>query len=116
MSFLYPHTVSISRQTAQAGAGAQSYSGLNPTDEQTLYTGLPASIQLDKARGKPEPDLPADANKSLWRILMPLSAGVAPGSVLRGDIVTDESGQRYLVWAPYINSLGPNLLAERLEA
>jgi hypothetical protein len=49
-------------------------------------------------------------------VLMPLSAGVTVGSVLRGDIVTDDAGQRYQVWAPYINSLGPNFLVERLEA
>jgi hypothetical protein len=36
--------------------------------------------------------------------------------VLRGDIATDENGQRYFVSAPYINSLGPNFLVERLEA
>ncbi len=116
MSFIYPRTISISRQSAQGGAGLQPYSGTNPTDEVTIFSGLPASIQLAKERGKPDTNLPADAGRTLWRILMPLSAGVTASSVLRGDIVIDDAGQRYQVWGPYVNSLGPNLLAERLEA
>jgi hypothetical protein len=116
MNFLYPRVVSIVRQPVATGGGVQPYGGMQPSEEVTLYTGLPASIQLAKERGKPEANLPADAGKTLWKVLMPLSAGVTVGSVLRGDIVTDDAGQRYQVWAPYINSLGPNFLVERLEA
>jgi hypothetical protein len=116
MSFLYPRTISISRQPTQTGGGIQPYSGMNPTIEEVIFSDLPASIQLAKERGKPESGLPADAGKTLWKVMMPLSAGVPAGSVLRGDIVTDEAGQRYQVWAPYVNSLGPNFLVERLEA
>jgi hypothetical protein len=116
MSFLYPRTVSISRQQLATTGGVQPYGGMDPTQEQAIYRNLSASIQLARERGKPEAGLPADANKTLWRVMMPLSAGVTAGSVLRGDIVTDDAGQRYMVWAPYVNSLGPNLLVERLEA
>lgn len=119
MSFLYPRTISISRPLVATGGGVQPYGGnggTNPSNEQLLYSGKPASIQLAKERGKPETNLPADANKTLWKVLMPLSAGITAGSVVRGDIVTDDKGQRYQVWAPYVNSLGPNLLVERLEA
>lgn len=113
--FLYPRTISITRPGTQPGFGAQGYGGELPSTETRVATGLPASIQLAKERGKPDAGLPADAGRTLWKVLMPLSAALAPGSVVRGDIVTDDAGQRYQVWAPYVNSLGPNLLVERLE-
>ncbi|MDR6381827.1 hypothetical protein [Paraburkholderia caribensis] len=117
MSFIYPRTISITRQPAQSGGGLKPYGGVDPGEEVTLYTGLPASIQQKSTGARPDPRLPADAaNRTFWRIFMPLSAGVTPGSVLRGDIATDDAGQRYFIEAPYINSLGANFLVERLEA
>ncbi|WP_234775179.1 hypothetical protein [Paraburkholderia tropica] len=117
MSFIYPRTITITRQPVQTGGGVQPYGGSNPETEQILFSNLPASIQQTSTSAKPDANLPADAHsRSIWRVFMPLSAGVAAGSVLRGDIVTDDAGQRYQVWAPYVNSLGPNLLVERLEA
>ena len=117
MSFIYPRTVSIKRQALQTGFGAQPPSGSQPAQEQTLYSGIPASIQQKSTGSRPDARLPADAvNRTFWRVLIPLSAGVTAGSVLRGDIVIDEFGQRHQVIAPYINSLGTDLLVERLEA
>ncbi|MFM0630768.1 hypothetical protein [Paraburkholderia xenovorans] len=117
MSFIYPRVIKISRQPSATGGGLQPYSGMNPAAEVDLFIDLPASIQQKSTGGRPDPGLPADAaNRSLWRVFMPRSVNLPPESVLRGDIVTDETGQRYMVSAPYINSLGPNLLVERLEA
>lgn len=117
MSFIYPRVVSIVRQSLQTGFGALPPSGSQPALEQVLYSGIPASIQQKSTGSRPDAHLPADAtNRSYWRVLIPLSAGVAIGSVLRGDIVIDEFGQRHQVVAPYINSLGTDLLVERLEA
>lgn len=117
MSWIYPRTINITRQPTATGGGVQPYGGMNPAAEVPVYTGLAASIQQTSTSAKPDANLPADArSRSIWRVLMPLSAGVTVGSVLRGDIVTDDAGQRYQVWAPYINSLGPNFLVERLEA
>jgi len=117
MSFIYPRTVSISRQPVQTGGGLKPYGGIDPTAETVLFSDLPASIQQKSTSARPDPHLPADAaNRSLWRVFMPRSVNLPPESVLRGDIITDETGQRYMVSAPYINSLGPNFLVERLEA
>lgn len=117
MSFIYPRTISISRQPVATGGGVQPYGGMNPSEEVVLFSGLPASIQQKSTGGRPDANLPADAaNRSMWRVFMPLSANVIVDAVLRGDIVTDDTGQRYLISAPYVNSLGPNLLVERLEA
>lgn len=116
MSFIYPRTISISRQPIATGGGVQPYGGMQPNAEAPVFSNLPASIQQVSAGAAPATNLPADAKRTFWRVLMPLSAGVTAGSVLRGDIVTDDKGQRYQVTAPYVNSLGPNLLVERLEA
>lgn len=115
MSFLYPRTVSISRQPAAAGGGVQPYSGMQPAQEAVVATGLPASIQLDRDRGRTEANLPSDGMKSLWKIFIPLRAA-ALGVIQAHDIVTDDLGIRYQVLGPYWNSLGHNLLVQRLEA
>lgn len=115
MSFLYPRTVSVRRQPVSTGGGAQPYSGMQPAQEAVIAEGLPASIQLDRERGKTEANLPADGMKSLWRILIPL--GSAPlGLILSHDIIVDDLGARYQVLGAYWNSLGHALSVERLEA
>lgn len=114
MSFLYPRTVAITRPNGQAGVGVQPYGGETPTNETPVASGLPASIQLQKDRGKPAADLPADAGKTTWRVFIP-AASAALGLIKTRDIVTDDLGQRYQVVGPYWNSLGHNLLVERLE-
>lgn len=113
-SFLYPRTISVYRSTYSTAPGAQSYSA--PNQDQTIATGLPASIQLKKERGKPITDLPGDASaKTFWTILIPAaSAGI--GLIRSRDIIVDELGVRYQVSAPYWNSLGYGLLVELLEA
>lgn len=117
MSFMYPRTIAISRQVAPASGGVQPYGGMAPTVEKVIYSGIQASIQQKSTSSRSDANLPADAtSRTMWRVFVPLSAGIAPGSVLRGDIVTDEFGQRHQVVAPYINSLGPNFLVERLES
>ncbi len=116
MSFLYPRVVAISRQAAQTGFGAQPPSGMTPAVEQTLASDLSASIQHASAGRRPDPGLPADAvSRSLWRVFIPLGR-LARGAVQRGDIVVDDMGIRYQVVSPYWNSLGHNLLVDRLEA
>lgn len=114
MSFLYPRTIAITRPVAQTGVGAVGYGGLQAASETQVAAGLPASIQFEKDRGKPMADIPGDAGKTLWHVLMPLSAA-ALGLIKTRDIVTDDLGQRYQVITPYWNSLGHNLLVERLE-
>lgn len=116
MSFIYPRVISILRPAAQTGFGALPPSGAGLAAETAIASGLPASIQQKSTGARPDAGVPADAtNRSFWRVLIPLGA-LALGSVQRGDIVVDDLGQRYQVTAPYWNSLGHNLLVERLEA
>ncbi|MGA7781090.1 MAG: hypothetical protein WCA85_25750 [Paraburkholderia sp.] len=116
MSFIYPRTISVTRPNTDLAAGyAPNYSGVEPTDETPIATGLQASIQLKKGLGRPDPNVPADAaQKSLWTVLIP--AGSAQlGLIQTNDIITDDLGVRYQVTGPYWNSLGYALLVERLE-
>lgn len=115
MSFLYPRLVAISRQAPVTGGGVKPYSGMEPAEETSIASGLPASIQLAKERGKTEAALPSDASKTLWKVFIPLA--YAPlGLIQDRDIATDDLGLRYQVQGAYWNSLGANLLVQRLEA
>ena len=113
MSFLYPRIVSIHRPTAQVGVGVRPYSGLTPSAESVVATGLPASIQQKSQRQRNTPEgLPADSSvMNGWHIFLPKRAA-ALGLILARDIVIDDAGLRYSVFGPYWNSLGYNLLVE----
>jgi hypothetical protein len=115
MSFVYPRTITISRPEVQAGAGNQGYFGLSPGSETPVASDLPASIQEKKEGRNPDAGLPSDiAKRTMWRIFIP-AGSAANGLIQDRDIVTDDSNVRYQVGAAYWNSLGYNLLAERLE-
>ncbi len=114
MSFLYPRTISITRPTQPIGEGAVGYGAEEVSTETQIASGIQASIQLNKQRGKQDAGLPGDSEKTLWKILIPPQA-VANGVIESRDIVTDDAGLRYQVSGPYWNSLGYNLLCELLE-
>lgn len=112
MSFIYPRSVVVTRPTQPTGIGAVGYSAVQVSTEIPVASNIPANIQMFK--DKPNSTLPADAGKTMWKIMIPLSA-VALGVIQTRDIITDDLGQRYQVHAPYWNSLGHNCLCERLE-
>lgn len=115
MSFLYPRTISVRRQTAQAGVGVLPYSGTQAAQETVVASGLPASIQ-NRGQANSETNLPSDPKGGAprWRILIP--RGASPlGQITERDVIVDDLGKRYLVIAAYWNSLGHNLHASLLE-
>lgn len=112
MSFLYPRTIKIMRPGAQSGIGAVGYGGQQPADETLVAKNIAASIQAKKEGAKPGPGLPGDISKrTLWKILFNLPNG----TVRDRDIIIDDLGVRYQVMSPYWNSMGYQLLAEKLE-
>lgn len=113
MSFLYPRIIDIHRSIAPTGAGAREYSGVLEVNEAVIATGLPASIQLKSTRyTKIVVNLPANASVSYgWHIFIPRRSA-ALGLILARDVVIDDKGLRYVVFGPYWNSLGFNLLVE----
>lgn len=116
MSFIYPRTIAITRPAQDTAVGySPNYSGVDSSNEMPIASGLPASIQLKKERGKPDPNLPADASaKTFWTIFIP-SAFAPLGLIATNDIATDDLGNRYQITGPYWNSLGYAALAELLE-
>jgi hypothetical protein len=113
---IYPRTVFVSRPNpASPAVGAQGYSALQSAGETVLYTGIPASIQLTRKAGKPDPMVPADPGSLPgWRIFVPGYA-LSLGQVTENDIVTDDLGKRYQVIGAYWNLLGYALSVTLLE-
>jgi hypothetical protein len=115
LSFLYPRVIAITRPVTTSQAGIRPYSGVVAANETAVSSGIQCSIQYSRAGGQPATRLPGDAQqRSMWRVLIPLAA-LANGVINEHDIVTDDLGVRYQVTAPYWNSLGYNLLVERLD-
>jgi len=114
-SFIYPRTITITRPVPQSGVGAVGYGGLQPSNETTVATGLPASIQFDRTGTSPRASLPGDSiGNGMWRVFIP-GASAQNGLINSQDVITDDLGVRYQVSAPYWNSLGYALRVEKLE-
>lgn len=118
MSFLYPRVVSISRPiiTAPTDVGNVGENAVSsPADYDVVASGLRASIQLDRQGQRNPVGLPTDAAyKPVWKIFIPLP-DAALGSIFANDVVTDDIGNQYQVFAPYWDSLGFNLRCIILE-
>lgn len=114
-AFIYPRTIAVHRPNPDATLGADTdYSGVTNSNEATVMTGVPCSIQYDAGGRNPETSLPADSpGRGAWKIFIPL-ASAALGTIQRNDIVVDDLGVRYQVRAPYFNSLGYSIRCESL--
>lgn len=115
MSFLYPRQIVLSRSDPQTGAGWQpGYAAEQRADEVVIIGGIPASVQLNQRGGHSPVGLPTDTTDTLWNVLVP-KASLAKGTVKQGDVITDDEEERYVVHAPYWDSLGYNLLVRHLS-
>lgn len=110
MSFLYPRTVSIKRQTSVSGVGALGYGGETLATESFVATGLRAAIQSSSNAARSEL-LPGSARGSSWYIFVRAKLG----SITERDVVVDDLGKRYQVTSAYYNSLGYKLTADLLD-
>lgn len=112
MSFMYPRTITITRPAVTSSVGAIGYQGLDPTNETTIQSGVPANIQRAENVRQLYENLPGDvARGSVWRIFFNLPNG----TVLDRDIITDDLNVRYQVMASYWNSMGYKAICERLQ-
>lgn len=99
-------TISISRMPANNAPGAQSYSGASPETEVAVVAGVPCSILQGTKGEKTEVDLPGDVRSPWWVVLLPDC-----GPILKGDLIIDDLGQRYIVSSPESTDLGWRLTA-----
>lgn len=114
MSFVYPRRIRITRPTQPVGKGAVAYGAQLAATEIQVANNVQCSIQQKRDGQASSVKLPGDAKTTYWRCLIPVRE-LKDGTVSTWDIVTDDQGSRYQVQAPYWNSLGYNLLLERLE-
>lgn len=115
MEFIYSRTITISRPNQNSSVGTLPYQGVLPSDETVLFTNIPASIQKKAGLKAPNAKLPSDvAQNYSWNIFVFVNY-LPKDSIRNNDIVTDDGGNRYQVYANYWNSLGYNMTAERLQ-
>lgn len=113
---LFDRIISIRRPAKPAGVGAIGYSGVLPTAETVLFTGITASIQFQPKRDRPLGGLPSDATTmAQWHIYVPAGFFVA-GQVVERDVIADDIGRRFRIFAAWATALGWVLAAELLEA
>lgn len=115
MSFLYPRTISISRQSALSGIGAQPYQALNIANETILFSGIAASIQSSSEIKIAFANLPGDTAGTPDYFIF-ISAQILPiNSINNRDIITDDLNKRYQVTDNYWDSLGYRCKCELLQ-
>ena len=96
--------VDIARPQVLDGVGAQPYAGNTAATETLLVSQYPASV-LQGTKGDKSPvNLPGDVRIPWWAILLP----AFPGGVvlIRGDIITDDLGRRYVISSAELTDLG----------
>ncbi|MCE9565842.1 MAG: hypothetical protein K8U57_27775 [Planctomycetes bacterium] len=112
MSFLFPNTISISRQNSSAAVGSQPYGGVTRANETVIASGIAANVYVDRQGTSPVAKLPADAaGQSTWKIVFRGPKGLAQSR----DIITDELGRRFQVTAPDWGPLVTTCRAQILE-
>jgi hypothetical protein len=105
MNFLYPRVINIKRLNQNTAVGAQSYSGINKTNETVIATGIAAHIQADRQGTSPTAKLPGDAaGESTWKIIFKAALGL----VQARDFIVDDLGNTYQVispdWGPLVTT------------
>ena len=111
MSFLYPRSITVSRQNQDILVGSQPYAGVTQANETVIVSGVPAHIQADRQGTSPVAKLAADAaGQSTWKIIFKLPLG----TVQNRDIITDDLGNRYQVisadWGPLVTTCRAQIL------
>ena len=111
-AFLYPRKASVNRPAEDTGIGVRPYGGLRSVGEATIETNLQCHIQIDREGKTPSAGLPGDAaGQPTWRIIFP---NMPIGTVKSRDIIVDDQGVRYQVYAAAWNPLVTSCLCLEL--
>lgn len=125
MSFIYPRTITVYRQTGSpagvAGLGAQPYQEPQTVGSGSVWAttpiakGVVCSIQEYRSGERPVENLPGSTLVTPTnKIFVPLR-GLARGVMKVRDYILDDLGVKYEVINPYWNSLGYRLYCVFLE-
>jgi hypothetical protein len=116
MGLLYDRTISVTRATAQTGAGLQGYGGDILDNETPVANGIPAAIHAKRVGRAARPNLPLDGTTAEWAILARLAPGFDPMLIQDRDFVTDDLGRRFQVVSSHETVFGFELRCLRMEA
>lgn len=97
-------TVTIFRPQQQVGVGALPYGGNTALNQTEIVTAFPVSVLINSKADKGPVNLPGDTRQSWWNLLLP---PIPSGVLIKGaDVVEDEIGNRYIVSAAELTSMG----------
>jgi hypothetical protein len=105
VSFFYEYTLSQYRYKSGATAGEGTYSG-DPSDLQLIGSGLQGSVQKYRVGRSTPANLPSDAGAPDYNIVMPFSSVPVLGQIRERDILVDQLGRRFQVFASEWTQLG----------
>lgn len=101
-------TVSILRPHSADGVGEVGYGGDEASEADAVMSAWPASV-ISGAKGtQSDADLPGDTSMPAFTILIPALPGI---DIKTADVMTDNLGRRYKIWAAEITNLGWRLKA-----
>lgn len=104
--------VRISRMTAPTAAGAVGYGGVIESQAVDVLSNWPASILIG-GRSDKIVSTAMSVKSSGWQILLPPSVPIA---INQGDVLHDDLGRRYAVYAAELTDLGWRLNANEEHA
>jgi hypothetical protein len=113
-----PYLMTVTRNASRIASGAQAFREFNGSQDVTLASMIPGSFTLEeKSRTKPLTGLYDDAiQRTTWKgILSPAYAGAESGSIQADDVVIDQNGTKYQVFAAFWHPTGWQVRLELLE-
>lgn len=113
VNLLYPRIISVRRQNSTVQVGQGAFGGDTPVNETVVLTNIPANISYERVGRANQANLPTDARRSTWLIVLPAINSVL-GSILEDDVVVDDLGKRYQLYASDWTILGYSLHGELL--
>jgi hypothetical protein len=123
MSWLYDRVISIVRDASldpidgKVG-GLKPYGGrtVDGAKDEVLFSGVLAGIQPRGRQRGGGADIPGEASKAQWAVLVAPGAAIpSEADVYRGLVVKDDIARSFLIFAAEPSPMGWRLLCDQLE-
>lgn len=116
MGFIYNRVISIKRPGYTLPVGKVSGFVSQTTDDETdVVSDVPASIQAQSATSHNPANLPNDTGGMTRYYIFTKRGAIADGTVKNHDIVYDDLGRRFQIYADYTDSMGAKFMATQME-